>query len=542
MPNKKDLFFVILQVIITLLLLHNLLKIGIYSSHDSEVHIARLAQFNQAMKEGQFPPRWLASWNFGYGYPTFIYSYSLPYYLGTLIKNFGLNYEQIFKILMYLSLFLSSLTFYYFAKKTVNPWAAFIGAVFYVSAPYRFADIYERGALGESLTFVLIPLLFLSPHIIAKYPTRGFLITTLSIFAFLTTHALTFLIFIVPATVYSYFVLSFKKMFFQILLPALVFGFSLATFQWLPMIFEQKYVDLDKTYFNIYEGNFITAFQLLRIPHEGINIGTGVQLGSAQILIILISLAYILILFLTKKKQNLLIVLFLITTIIASYLTTDLSKEIWKNFRPLQTLLFSWRFLTYTTFATAVLASFLFSNLDKKILKIIIFPLAIFLAVFPSRHYLKGSTWHTFPEQFYATYPDRLKLDNYYLPKGTNKNLDELSLEPLSIIQGQGSVKLISKVSNQIQAEAYLSSDSKVQFHTIYFPGWQLYVDGQKSEIIKDYPNMEGIIVAKVQSGVREIDLKFEETLLRKMANYTTLISFLVLSLIIIFKKIKRVF
>lgn len=529
MRGKKDLFSVILLLILAVFLLRNLLQSGIYSSHDSEVHVARLAQFNQAAKDGQFPPRWLASWNFGYGYPTFVYSYSLPYYLGAFLKIFIANFETIFKVLIFLSVSLSGVTFYMFARVLTTPLPALAGSVFYLTAPYRFADVYERGALGEAFVFIFLPLLFLSPHTLRQNKTFGFLITSLTIFAAITTHALTFLIFVLPAVFYSFLIFKgeFKKM--KLYIGAIVFGFLLAAFQWLPMVFEQKYIRLDETYFNIFEGNFITAFQLLRIPKETINIGTGIQLGSAQILIILITLVYILILFLKKKNQNPLVFFFITTVIVAGYLITDLSKEIWKNFRPLQTLLFPWRFLTYTTFTTALLAALLFSGFPKKIPKILIFPLILFLAIFPSRHYLKGSGWHTFPNQFYASYVDQHKLENYYLPRGTTKELERLGLPPISIIKGEGQVLLTNRKSNLIEAEANLLTGSQVQFHTIYFPGWALYVDDKSFPLNHEWPNLEGLITASVPSGRHRLTLKFQETPLRKIGNLISLGSFLFL-------------
>ena len=546
MPNKKDLFSVILLFILAILLLRNLLQSGIYSSHDSEVHVARLAQFNQAIKEGQFPVRWLANWNFGYGYPTFVYSYSLPYYLGAFLKIFIPNFETIFKLLIFLSVLLSGVTFYIFARQLTAPLSALIGSVFYLTAPYRFADVYERGALGEAFVFIFLPLLFLSPHTILRSKTSllrskislkrnkslGFLITSLTVFAVITTHALTFLIFLLPAVFYSLLFLKgdFKKM--KLYISAIVFGFLLAAFQWLPMVFEQKYIQLDQTYFNIFQGNFISTFQLLRIPHAGVNIGTGIQLGLAQVFIVLFTLVYILYLRISKRKTELLVVFLFLSVIIAAFLTTNLSREIWTDIKPLQTLIFPWRFLTYTTFATAFLASLLANNLTFKKSWLAFFFL-IFLAIFPSRHYLKGYNWYSFSDNYYLRYADPLKLDNYYLPKGLTKNLELLPPDPVSIIEGDGQIKIIKKQSNQLQIAAHLKKNSKVQFHTLYFPGWELTIDGAKTAIITNTPHLEGIVTAEIPAGNHKAVLKFEETPLRRQGNFLTLASFLILLLLI---------
>lgn len=532
MVGKTPIFLLAVLALATLLLA-NLFQNGIYTSHDGEVHVARLVQFSQSLADGQFPPRWLDNWNFGFGYPTFVYLYSLPYYFGAFLRIFGLSFEEIFKILIYLSLSLSGISFYFFAKNYTGSLAAFIGAVFYITAPYRFADIYERGALGEALVFIFIPLLFLAPAIIVKKKVSGFVISSLVTFACVATHALTFLIFILPALAFGIFILARDIRSYLIFLASVGFGFLLAAFQWMPMIFEQKYIQLDQTYFNIFQANFITVFQLLRIPHVGVNIGTGIQLGLVQAFIVLSTLIYILYQRVFKRKTEPLVIFFFLSVIVAAFLTTNLSKEIWTSIRLLQILIFPWRFLTYTTFATAVLVSFLTNKLTFKKSWLIILSL-IFLAIFPSRHYLKGYNWHSFSDDYYLRYTDPLKFDNYYLPQGLTKNLELLPSDPVSIIEGEGQVEIIKKQTNQLVAVAHLEKNSKVQFHTIYFPGWELTVDGVKTVIITNTPHLEGIITAEIPTGNHQVVVKFGETPLRKTADLLTLLSFLILLLLIV--------
>lgn len=521
--------------LVATLLLFNLTTQGIYSSHDGEIHLARFAQFIQILLDGQFPPRWLSNWNFGYGYPTFVYLYSLPYYLSSFLRIFGLAFETIFKILMFLSLSLSGITFYFLANNLVSQKqktfkiAAFVGAIFYISAPYRFADIYERGALGESLAFILIPLLFSTPTIFLKDIKKGFITTSIIIFAFITTHALTFLIFLPFAFIYSAFLFKKNLKFYLVFTISITFGFLLASFQWIPMIFEQKYINLPKTYFEIFQGTFLSVNQLLRNPKVGVNIGTGVQLGVAQSMITLISFVIIFYKFIKTKRLDLVYVFFLTATAIAAFVTTDLSKEIWYTVKPLQTILFPWRFLTFTTFTCAVLATYVVSLLPKGRWNFLIITALPLLAIFPSRHYLKGSGWHSFSDIYYLNYYDPLKLDNYYLPKGLTQNLENLKLPEISPVQGEGDFKPLKRKSNLMIAAANLKKDSKIQFHTIYFPGWKFSLDGKDSPIITNYPGLEGLIIADVPKGVHSLSLEFKETPLRKTANLLSLIGVVLL-------------
>lgn len=532
MAKRKDFPWLLLLVFISTILLAGFFNQGIYGSHDGEIHVARIAQFLEALKDGQFPVRWLENLNFGFGYPTFVYAYSSPYYLSSLVSILIPNFEIIFKILMFTSIIISAIIFYYFSKNNFTRFAAFIGSLFYITAPYRFADIYERGALGETLSFVLIPLLFSAPYVIIKKTFLGFIFTSLTVFAFITTHALTLLIFLPAQILFSILIFGRQIDKYKILALSIVFGFLLASFQWLPMIFEQQYIELDKTYFNIFEGHFLTIYQLLRIPKENVNIGTGIQLGAAQMLILILSVFFIFLRFAKTKKLDKLATFFLGGLLICAFLTLDVSKLLWYNFKPLSTIIFPWRFLTFTTFAAAYLSAFLVSGVLTFKKQIVVSAVAVIIAIYPTRHYLSGKYWHTFPNDYYTNYQDPYKLDNYYLPKGVTQ-LEKLMVPTVSIVEGEGSVRVIEKKNHHIEIMADLNGQSLVQFHTIDFPGWQLYIDGQRSPVIKNYPNLEGIIVANVNPGRHSIDLKFQETPLRLFANIVSAVSFATLLLIL---------
>lgn len=535
MPKLKDTVFITTLLIICLLLLSNLFKFGVFSSHDGEIHIARIAQFEKALSEGQFPVRWLANLNFGFGYPTFVFLYSLPYYTATLISKLTESYEATFKVVIFLSLGLSAMSFYFVAKKLIaHKLAAFIGSIFYIAAPYRFADIYERGALGESLIFIFLPLLFIAPIMTNENTKIGFAFTSLVIFGALTTHAITFAIFIIPAILFSYLIFRKSISKFLFLLISILFGFLLASFQVLPVIFEQKYTELDKTYYTIFEKTFISANQLLRIPKEGINIGTGIQLGLAQSTIILLSTIFIIYDFHRERSFNKFTIFFLITSLGAAFLTLDVSKQIWFAFKPLQTILFPWRFLTFTTLTIAILASLLTKRLVNQKFGLAVVVLLLFLAIYPSRHYLKGYGWHSFPDEYYESYQDPLKIDNYYLPKGLTKNIENLTFAQISILKGSGQVKLIQKQNHKLEADLKIEEDAKIQLHTMHFPGWELFIDGKKSPIFINYPNLEGLVVASIPRGRHHLVLKFNQTRLRQTANYLTLAGFLILAFLII--------
>lgn len=540
MRQRPDFLWLLALVITSTLLLSNLSTKGVYSSHDGEIHIARIAQVEGALKYENPPIRWLANFNFNFGYPAFVYAYSLPYYFSSISSVATKNPEITFKLLMLLSVTFSAITFYYFAKLTLSRMAAFVGSIFYIAAPYRFADIYERGALGEALSFILVPLMFMSPYIINRNKHFGFMATTLAVFTFIGIHAITFVIFLLATVAFCPLIFKKQLKLYLYFAFAVGLGFLLASFQWMPMIFEQKYINLDKTYFHIFEGHLLSIDRLLRIPKDGVVVGTGIQLGTAQMAVTVLAVLTVLIKYLKSKKVDKYLLFFLSAIFASVFLATDFSGFAWRNFKPLATILFPWRFLIVTTFAAAYLAAYLLAKIKSGKTQTLTIALALFIAIYPSRHFLTGKSWHTYSADYYRSYQDPNKLDNYYLPEGLVQNIEDLQLAPISIVEGSGKTNLISRKNNQLEAVLEINEPAKVQLHTIYFPGWELEIDGQKSQPVTDFKNLEGIIIADVPQGSHLLSLKFTETSLRRRANLLTAASLLLLLSVLILRREKH--
>lgn len=296
------------------------------------------------------------------------------------------------------------------------------------------------------------------------------------------------------------------------------------------MIFEQKYADLGNTYYNIYLGHFISYNQLLRIPKEGISLGTGIQLGTVQILIILISVILIIKKLILREQIRAVAIYFVLVTLISAYLTTDLSKFIWDSINFLRTLLFPWRFIAVSIFSSAFLGAYITDQAVQK--KIVIAIVLVIAAIFPSRHFLKATTWYSQTDDFYLNYQDKQKLDSYFLPKGLSENYDQINIPRVSILTGSGQIKDSKLKSNNVESEIAVYEESKVIFRVLDFPGWEFKIDGKKAQINSKEPGYEGIITAQVPTGEHLLSLEFRETKIRQFSNILTFVSFIALLVI----------
>ncbi|PIZ58125.1 hypothetical protein COY20_04180, partial [Candidatus Shapirobacteria bacterium CG_4_10_14_0_2_um_filter_40_12] len=92
--KKKEFIFLLLMVIPATIALF---KPGFYGASD-EMHIAWLQQMDQAIVEGQIPPRYVSDLSFGFGYPLFNFISPLPYYVGEIFHFLGLSFVYSIKM------------------------------------------------------------------------------------------------------------------------------------------------------------------------------------------------------------------------------------------------------------------------------------------------------------------------------------------------------------------------------------------------------------------------------------------------------------
>jgi hypothetical protein len=134
-------------------------------THDGRFHLSHQECFSRQLWAGEFYPRWSPLPDNGFGSPSLFYNPPLPSYVGAVFwrlaplgngrAGFALGWAAS------LGLILSGVaTFWCLRRFDVKEWAAVIGAVIYMAAPYHLAiDLLDRGANSEFWAFVWMPLI-----------------------------------------------------------------------------------------------------------------------------------------------------------------------------------------------------------------------------------------------------------------------------------------------------------------------------------------------------------------------------------------------
>ena len=274
---RKDLIYVV--ILLLLLLPTQILMVRGYKSLDGAIHTARIEQFHEAIKLGQIPVRLAPSLMGQIGYPLFVVNYQLPYYLAEIFMDLNNNPQFAYKSVMAMSFILGGVFAFLLFKKIGSNISALTGALVFSYMPYRFGDLYMRGALGESVSVAFVPLIFLSLHKIRENNKLGTVLLAVSTFGLITSHTAIFAIFAPIIAFYSLLILKHNKSQTIRIILGLTLGFMLSSFQLLPSIFEKSYMRFDENVGDIYKDQFVDIYQLLRIPKQGINLGTYFQIG-----------------------------------------------------------------------------------------------------------------------------------------------------------------------------------------------------------------------------------------------------------------------
>jgi hypothetical protein len=246
-----------------------------WGAHDARHSVYFLVEFDRAIQDGIWYPRWMPDFNSGFGYPFFNIYPPGAFYLGEAFHLLGLDFVSAAKLVFGLGIVLSGLTMYLFARRLWGPAGGLVSAVAYMYVPYRLVDVYVRGAQAESLIFAAFPLALWAFDDLCRAPRwRGAALAALSVAALMFCHFPLGLFFV---AVLGFYVLarngprpggrslSVWLRPYALALAAVALGLCLSAVLLAPAVLEYAAVRTDQWaggYYD-YRDHFVEAFQLL---------------------------------------------------------------------------------------------------------------------------------------------------------------------------------------------------------------------------------------------------------------------------------------
>lgn len=555
--KTRYLFFLLL--IISIVPLLDLFHPGLPITHDGQDHVARIANFYKNLEEGNLIPRWAGNLNWGYGHPILMFLYPLPSYVASFFHFLGFSLVDSTKLVFGLAFVASGLAMYLWVSEFLGRWPAFAAALLYMFAPYRFVDLYVRGAIGEHLAFVFLPLVCyfllkaLKTNFYSHYRYTNIsaligvmkksywyiVVGTLSIAGLILSHNAISLMFLPIIFLYAIYLLWQAKSRRLLVMSyglLVILGFGLSAFFWIPAFFEGKYTLRDIVTTGEYASRFVNFQSLIFGPwNYG---GSGqftTQVGIVQWLIVLASLVAVD--FLRKKKNSLWI--FGAVTIVIFWLTvflmTSSSSFIWETVTTLQKFQFPWRFLSVSVFAIAVLGGLVVFAVPKKSQLVVCFLLILGLLLF-NKEFWHAKGYLEKPESFYIGVYDSTTDTGESSPVWSVRFMERRPKAAIEVIDRQALVTQDVRTSTFHAYTVIAKEQTRLVENTLYFPGWEVLVDGQRIGIEFQDPANRGLMTFFVEKGNHFIIIKFGETKLRLLANLISAISFVIIIIYSILK------
>ncbi|MCX6791896.1 MAG: hypothetical protein NT149_02560 [Candidatus Gottesmanbacteria bacterium] len=514
-------------IVLAALPLWALLVPGLPVTHDGVDHVARIANFYRSLTEGNVIPRWAGSLNWGYGHPILMFLYPLPSYMASLFHWVGVSLVDSTKMVFGLGLVASALTMYLWMKTAFGKNAGIAGALLYVFAPYRFVDLYVRGAIGEHVAFIFPPLILFFLY------KRKYILFSFALAALILSHNAIALMFLPIIVLYALYVLIFesknKLLFTMYFLLFTLLGFGLSAFFWIPAYFEGKYTLRDIVTSGEASGRFVPWSWFIYSPW---NYGQGdsltKSLGIMQWAGVVSAVAVIWKTMFTKIRVVLLSSLGIL--FISFFIMTSWSRPIWLAVTALQKFQFPWRFLSVSVFASAVMGGIAAGELlkHKKTGPYIMTALCLLIII------VTTPMWHPkayvmHDESFYSGIYLSTTDTGESSPVWSVRFMEHTAASPIQVISGEAHISVGKRTTTRHQYTINVMKPSRIVENTLYFPQWRVYIDGIPTGVEFQDPDYRGLITFRVASGNHSVVVAFENTKMRTVAERISLAALVII-------------
>ena len=524
-----------------------------FGAHDAPHSVFFLTEFDAALRDGVWYPGWGTDHALGYGYPTFVLYSPLAYYGAEVFLLLGAGKVAAVKWVWALATVGAGLAMYAYARRVLGRLPGLLAAAVYVYTPYHLADIYVRAALAEYCAFVWMPLVLLAFHNLAEKATaRRLAVAGLVYSALWLTHNVTAVAFTPLLAAYVLYRLLAEQSVSSVhslgklarrtvaILAGGVLGLGIAAALILPNLLERRFIVQEQWVQQgySYAQHFVYPFQLfsgfwgydpaLPGPADGMSFQLGVMPA-------ILGLAATVLAFRRRRPagERALIFFFAGTTLLLVALMLPLSAPVW-DLLPIASLIqFPWRLLALTTVAMAILAGAAVVQIHGTGQESqpprgqwVLLVLVVVLASFP----------YTLPEytpvpdiaegpllvlKFEREYPDMVGMTAWTkeLPSDSPLVGQYLAGGPLVTAEPLApgaSVEMIRAGGASDELWVRSEGGTALRFYTYYFPGWRVYVDGERLPDSEVRPETAyGLLTVDVPSGEHRVLLRWGDTPVR---------------------------
>lgn len=521
---------------------------GFFRVHD-DTQAARVAEMGRALRDGQFPVRWVENLGYGYGYPIFNFYGPLPYYLGGFLYASGVPVLEATKFMYAAGVILSGIAMYAVLYSYTGAAGAVTGAALYLMAPYRAVQVYVRGAVGEYYVLIFWPVIVHAVLLTKSdlHRKTGIVLGSVALAGAVVSHTLMgYATAVILGTgVLLYGVYRFSRTGKPGGAPAfllmIALGLMMSAFFWLPAVAEMGYTAVSTQVSSTadFRNHFVCPVQLWSstwgfggsapgCDHDGLSF----MLGKLHILTAVTGGILWAIGRFTRITKGLLITSFALF-ITGIFLTLEWSLPLWGVIPGFAYIQYPWRFLSVAGLGIAMLGSFVVMPFPKGLVRVSAAALIVISVV-----WLNAGRFR--PQYIYDA--DSLMLEDVSDIRQRVSRISDEYLPPDIIrpddvsgaffdrppAETQVSVSEIVSSSQVYQYAAETAVPARIRILTAYFPGFTYTVNGESVEpsIRGGFPEFD------VPAGQSVITLRFTDTPVRTAANTMSVMAVLIVSFI----------
>lgn len=477
-------------ILAALFFLWPLLRHGFFITDDGDWMIIRLSSFYQSLVGGQFPVRFLGRLNHNYGYPVANFLYPGFLYVGSLIRLLGFSYVDVIKIIILFSVVGSGIFLYFALYKKYESLSSLGGAISFVLSPYLVFDLYKRGSVGELFAFL--------PASILLFGVIGNIlwIIPFATAVLIVSHNSFALMFVGVAIAY----MSFQTKVWEYIKGMLI-GVGMATFFWLPALYERRYIIFDSVSVSDPYSYFVTYGNW---PLLGV--------GLLAAMFVFISRAKKIALF-EKVSAGI--------TLFAVFLSLSISAFIWKSLPLLTSFIqFPFRFLSVASMIGAFSIAVFLSSL-KKTSRVIAFSFLVVVLIYSTAQQQRFISYTDHVEGYYSTNEGTTTVRNEFMPRWVQVVPLKRANQKITVLSGDATFYSGKETPQRLDGILDVKQPSLIQINTIYYPGWGVTLNGILTPV--DYINQYGLMQFGVEKGRYRLEVSFRETGFRLI---TDIISF----------------
>lgn len=346
---------IIIAVLIIITIGNNLLPSdSMFLFHD-QTQYARILDFAYALQTYQIPPVSAAHFNFGIGYPIFLFYAPVAYWISSMLYLLGIGIVNAVRISMVLALITGGWGMYTWLNRRYARPAAFVGAMLFVASPWFASEMFVRGNLATVWFLALAPWSLWALSTFRRHKILAAFIIACT----LMTHNALSLVWI--PILFGYALVGFSHHRMQ-RMKLLLFAVFISGIFWIPAL-----TQLGQTHaaeiakLTNFRDHFLCIEQIWTTASWGFGgsvrgctaDGMSFMLGKIQLVFVVIGL--VLGPFFIQRKRAILVEGLIM--IWAIFLSLFDALPFWQLFPPMQVIQFPWRFLSVALIFSASLSA-----------------------------------------------------------------------------------------------------------------------------------------------------------------------------------------